>query len=137
MYQQLPIPHIKKENNPLWSLYEKIPLDLCGRRCQRILLWLEVYLLFPQRLNGFHSDLSQQVKDMQTNLAKALAVNANLVNLYTAKVSECDLLKFEIEKLKDVIVKQSNGDIAIPSIYGGKHTDPILMLSNQNQLNHY
>ena len=79
------------------------------------------YRQFPQRLNRFHSDLSQQVKDIQTNLTKALAVNANLVNLYTAKVSECDLLKFEIEKLKDVIVKQSNGDIAIPSIYGGEH----------------
>ena len=77
-------------------------------------------LQFPQKLNGFHSDLLQQIKDMQTNLTKALAVNANLVNLYTAKVSECDLLKCEIEKLKDVIVKQSNGDIAIPSIFGGE-----------------
>ena len=47
------------------------------------------------------------INDLQLDLSKSLAFNANLLNLYNSKVAECDKLKNEVQRLNSEVVKLS------------------------------
>ena len=51
--------------------------------------------------------LPRVINDLHLDLSKALACNANLLNLYNLKVAECDKLKNEVQRLNSEVVKLS------------------------------